>query len=840
MSEQVFTNCTVGGPISVYVKDGKIVRVRPLVIDEKDLKPWTIEAHGRNFSPHKKVTLAPFTITERQRVYSEDRIKYPLKRVDFNPDSNNRHTENRGKSGYERISWDEALNIVTREIKRIKGTYGTEAVTAITSSHHNWGYVGYRFGAFERFFNALGHTFIFHNPDSWEGFHWGAPHVYGFYWNLGCPEQSDLLTDALKNTEMIVYWSNDPDSTHGGYCGQESNIWRLWLRELGIKQIFIDPFCNYTASILGDKWIAPRVGTDSAMALAIAYIWMKEASYDKNYIASRSVGFEEFQEYVLGKSDGIPKTPEWAEGITDVPAKTIAALAREWASKRTSLSCGLRGGWGGAMRLAYGHEWARLMIFLQAMQGWGKPGVSMWGATGGGPYVSDFKFPGYSDPDARLTMTTAARKKISNPVEQRLYRILFPDAILNPPIHWVGEGFCGQSIEQQFKPYTYPLPGKSEVKMFYRYGGAFIGTMTETNKWVKAYQSPKLEFVVNQDCWWSTETRFADIILPACTNLERNDIAQWAEPGGYSADCSSGCNYRVIVYQQKCIEPLYESKPDYEIFTLLSERLGIKEEFTDGKSAEDWIKAIFDITDLPKHISFDEFKKKGYFIVPVPADYKPAVALRWFQEGRACDTPAHGNPKKGTAQSHELASYSGKIEFVSQSLKKHMPDDEERPPMAKYIPSWEGPNSKLAKKYPLQLLSPHVRFSYHTHYDRRNAWISDIPGHRMLKDGYYYQTIRIHPVDAGTRGIYHGDVVRLHNDRGSVLGVAQVTERIRPGVVHSYESCAQYDPLEPGKAGSTDKAGCVNLLTPSRMLSKNAPGMAPNSCLIEIEKWQES
>ncbi len=141
-------------------------------------------------------------------------------------------------------------------------------------------------------------------------------------------------------------------------------------------------------------------------------------------------------------------------------------------------------------------------------------------------------------------------------MQQRLYRLLFPEAILNPPVEWRGEGFCGNSIEQQFKPYKYPLPGKSEVKMFYRYGGSFIGTMTETNRWVMAYQSPKLEFVVNQDCWWGSETKFADIILPACTNLERDDIAEFASPGGYSSHGSSGCNYRIIVRQKKCIEPL--------------------------------------------------------------------------------------------------------------------------------------------------------------------------------------------------------------------------------------------------------------------------------------------
>lgn len=841
MSEQVFTSCTVGGPISVYVKDGRIVRVRPLVIDENDLRPWTIEANGKKFSPPKKVTLAPFTLTERVKVYSEDRIKYPLKRIDFDPEGD-RHPETRGKSGYERISWDKALDIVASEIKRIRATYGPEAITAMTSSHHNWGIVGYKLSTFMRFFNLLGFTAVFDNPDSWEGFHWGAVHNYGFYWNLGCPEQYDLLEDALENTELLLYWSNDPDSTRATYCAQESAIWRLWLRELGKEQIFIDPFCNYTAAILGDKWIAPRPGTDAAMAEAIAYMWLKEGTYDKDYIATHTIGFEEFKKHIMGEDDGIAKTPAWAAEICDVPSHTIRSLAREWASKRTMLCCGSRGGFGGAMRQAYGHEWTRLMVLLQAMQGLGKPGVGLWGVTMGAPYYAAFYFPGYADKDAMISFSRATKKHVYNPVKQRLYRLLLPDAILNPPVSWLGEGFCGQSIEQQFKPYIYPMPGKSEVKMFYRYGGSFVSTMTETNKWLKAYQSPKLEFVVNQDCWMMGETRFADIILPACTTLERVDISEFGCTGcaeGYIRYGSSGCNYRVVVLQKKCIEPLYESKSDYEIFSLLAERLGLREEFTDGgKSQNDWVKGMFEISDLPEYISWEEFEKKGYFVVPFPEDYQPTPALRWFYEGRACDTPDN-NPKKNTPKSKELGTYSGKIEFVSQSLTEHLPDDEERPPMPRYIPSWEGHTSELARKYPLQLMSPHSRYSYHTHYDRKGSWLAEIPGHRILKDGYYWQTVRIHPSDAEARGIRNGDIVKLYNDRGAVLGIALVTERIRPGVVHSYCSSGKYEPLELGKPYSVDKGGCVNILTSSRLMSKNAAGMAPNSCLIEISKWEE-
>jgi len=211
--------------------------------------------------------------------------------------------------------------------------------------------------------------------------------------------------------------------------------------------------------------------------------------------------------------------------------------------------------------------------------------------------------------------------------------------------------------------------------------------------------------------------------------------------------------------------------------------------------------------------------------------------MRWYYEGRACDTPDN-HPKKGTDKAHELATYSGKIEFVSQSLTKHLPDDKERPPMARYIPSWEGLDSELAKKYPLQMVSPHPRFSFHTHFDKKSPWLGDIPGHRINKDGYAWQVVRIHPLDAASRGIQQSDLVKLYNDRGTVLGIAELTERVRPGVIHCYGSSGIYEPLEPGNSHSVDRGGCVNLLTSSGMLSKNAPGMAPNTCLIEIARWE--
>ena len=220
------------------------------------------------------------------------------------------------------------------------------------------------------------------------------------------PEPYDMLGDALQNAEMIVFWSNDPDSTRGTYTGQDSALWRTWLKEKGVEMIVIDPFHNYTAGAMDCKWLAPRMGTDTAMAMAIAHVWITEDLYDKEYVKDRTIGFDEFKPYVMGETDGVPKTPEWAEEESGIKARTIRTLARKWAAKKTILSGGSRGGEGGACRTAFGTEWARMMVLLQAMQGLGKPGRSIWGTTMGAPSDVDIWFPAYADPEGRIATSS--------------------------------------------------------------------------------------------------------------------------------------------------------------------------------------------------------------------------------------------------------------------------------------------------------------------------------------------------------------------------------------------------------------------------------------------------
>ena len=841
-----YVNFTNGGPVHVYVKDGKIVRTTAIDFDERDAASWTIKARGKEFTPPRRATVPAYSLSWKSMINSSERNLYPMKRVDFDP-KGERNPQNRGISGYERISWDEALDIVASEFKRVKREHGPGAIALSHGSHHNWGNIGYYLSALYRFFNAVGFTKVVHNPDSWEGWYWGGVHHYGHSMRLGNPEPFGQVEDCLKNAEMIVFWSSDPEATNGLYAGYEGTIRRLWAKELGIKMVHIDPHWNQTAAFFGGKWIAPRPGTDPALAQALCHVWITEDLYDKDFVEKRTTGFDEWAEYIMGSKDGTPKTPEWAEKETGVPARDIRALAREWGNKKTYLGAGgLGGGFGGACRTATGAQWARMMVLLMAMQGLGKPGVNFGNLQQGAPHDYTFWFPGYAEGGisgdlmftggALVTYPRMPHVMSMNTVKQAIPRLQLPDAIL----HGEAEGYLTDptSKEGQFFTFKYPAPGHSKIQILYKYGGASIGTMNNSNRWIEMYRSDNLPCVISQSIWFEGETKFADIILPACTNFERWDIGEWASAGGYGHQFYNQVNHRVIGLQAKCQEPAGESKSDYQIFQELGNRMGLGLYFTEGCSELDWVKRMFDASDVSKMISWREFCRKGYYVVPPDEpEARAPTAFRWFNEGRKKDVPEpHPLPGDyGEEFLEGLQTQSGKIEFIPESLKKF--DDPERPPLNKYMPSWEGTQTtELFRKYPIQLVSSHARYSFHTLGDGKDSVINDIKDHRMLIDGYYYWIARINTADAEVRGIRNGELVRLYNDRGSVICAAYITERLRPGVVQSYESSAIYDPVgEPGKA--TDRGGCVNNLTNQRSQSAKSSSMAPNACLIELEPF---
>jgi trimethylamine-N-oxide reductase (cytochrome c) len=842
-----YTSNTNGGPVFVHVKHGRIIRITPIEFDEQDAAPWSITARGKTFTPPSKGTVSPYTLALKSLIYSPDRLLYPMKRVDFDPDGV-RNCGNRGISGYQRISWDEALDIVASEIQRVKRSHGPGAIMNGSGSHHSWGNIGYWLSARARFMNSIGSSQIVHNPDSWEGWYWGAMHHWGNSMRNGASDTYGTVEDCLKACEMIVFWSSDPESTSGVYGAFEGTLRRQWAKQLGIQMVHIDPYFNHTAALLGGKWIAPRPDTGNALALAIAHVWISEDLYDQDYVAQRTAGFDKWRDCILGRTDGTAKTPQWQESITGVPAKDVRALARAWASKKTYLSPGGLVGFGGACRSATGIEWARSMVCLMAMQGLGKPGINMGCLQQGTPVDTSFYFPGYAEGGMSGDLDTTGLRismyqrmpqlPTMNTVAQMIPRLRIPEAILNGTCE--GYPTDPRSIEGQFKKFCYPAAGHAPVKMYYKYGGSHFGTMADANRYARMYRSDQLEFVVNQSIWFEGEAKFADIILPACTNFERWDIGETANSGGYSHHQFIQWNHRIITMQHKCIEPLGESKSDYRIFMELAQRLGLGPAFSEGMTELEWCRRLFDASDLPNAVSWKKFLKKGYYVVPAPKpELRAPVSYRWFAEGREKDVPELSPlPADYTQQWRSgLQTQSGRLEFESSSLKRFAPDDPERPPVPQYIPSWEGPEcAELVAKYPLQLISPHPRYSFHTMFDAKDGFTNDIEDHRMQINGYYYWIVRISASDAARRGIERGDLVRVFNDRGSVLCAAQVTNRLPAGVVHSCEGSARYEPVgEPGR--STDRGGCINLLTPSRSIIQKSHATASNSCLVQIEPW---
>jgi trimethylamine-N-oxide reductase (cytochrome c) len=260
-----------------------------------------------------KSLLTPLALSYKKRVFSPNRIKYPLQRVDWEPggDPETINAHNRGISKFKRISWDEATTIVANEIKRVQSQYTPEALCIYTGSHGESKIVNTGHGCNARLASYLeGYTFVHGDADSWVGWFWGGMHVWGMQGNSGLMiPQDNVAKDIAENSDMVLFWGGDLETTSWGWSGQQASRLCYWYNEIGIECVYICPDLNYAAAIHADKWIPVLPNTDAALQLAIAYTWMSEDTYDKDYIATHTVGFDKFENYVLGADDGIPKTP---------------------------------------------------------------------------------------------------------------------------------------------------------------------------------------------------------------------------------------------------------------------------------------------------------------------------------------------------------------------------------------------------------------------------------------------------------------------------------------------------------------------------------------------------
>jgi trimethylamine-N-oxide reductase (cytochrome c) len=811
-----------GAPSAVDVKHGRIVRIRPLHYDLKytreEINPWQLQRNGKTLEAPMKSMPAPFSLAYKKRAYSPNRIKYPLKRVDWDP-SSARHPENRGKSKYRRISWDEATNIIASELKRVHEKYGPYAVLAQADGHGQDKTIHAPHGSQILLHDTLGgFTQQLRNPDSWEGWYWGAMHVWGTGFGGLMLPSDNVVKDITENSEMILFWSCDPETTTWGLTGQTATRLCYFWSEAGIKQVYICPDLNYGAAVHADKWIPVLPNTDAALQLAIAYIWMTEGTYDKDYVATHTVGYDKFEDYVLGREDGIPKTPAWASPKCGVPEWTIKALAREFAARTTSIAHVL----GGSMiRGAYSHEPARLEVLLLGMQGVGKPGVHQALVL---PAIGRTVVPDSArvavNPFAQTTPGDRIRRPHASAhtriAKQFIPKTLIQEAILNPPVTFSGCGAIAAEVEDQFVKYTYPIPkeeGGTEIHMIWTDTPCRTTCWNDGNKTIQAFRSPKIECIVAQHPWLENDCLVADIILPANTTFEEDDII---------ANIADGTEISCMTLQRQAIQPIGESKSDYEIVLEIARKLGKYDEVTQGKTVEDWIKYCFNALGLPELISWEDFSEKGYYVYPTASGWEkdPAGLIKFYED-------PENNP---------LPTPSGKLEFYSERLAIYFPDDKERTPLPHWIERGETHDERLsgerARSYPLVIVSNHPRWRMHAQCDDI-SWTREAPTCKVRGwDGYMYEPLWINPKDAAKRGIKSGDIVKIYNERGAVLGGAYITERIMPGVV-SQDHGARCDWIIPGEL---DRGGANNLISPAGLVSKNCGGQVTSGFLVEVEK----
>jgi anaerobic selenocysteine-containing dehydrogenase len=563
---------------------------------------------------------------------------------------------------------------------------------------------------------------------------------------------------------------------------------------------------------------------------------MTEGTYDKDYVATHVVGFDKFEDYVLGREDGVPKTPEWAAPKTQIPEWTIKALAREWAAQATTVMHFYGGSY---VRGPYSHEPARLEACLLGMQGLGKPGVHQYYKMGGDDHwMNDTPRPVKTLPDMRMMQEGLIEKGRKEGEATKWTRNVFPGQkqlqVSSKQIipktqlaQAILEGSCWSSgstqqfmhLEDQFKRYEYPIPkeeGGTEIHMIWMDNPCRTTCWNDGFLTVEAFRSPKIETIVVQHLWLENDAILADIILPINTKLEEEDIGRMS---------AGGRSVHGALMEYQAIEPIGESLSDFQAVGEVAKKLGLYEEFTCGMTLQEKIELSFHNMELDQVISWEDFLDKQYYIVPSDPEWERVPSgLREFYE----------DPEK-----HPLTTPSGKLEFYSQRLAEHYPQDTERGPLPKWVENSAFHDERIggerAKQYPLLLMSNHGRWRTHAQND-------DISWQREIKtckikgwDGYLYEPVWINPMDAAARGIKDGDIVKLFNERGTVLGAAYVWERILPGAL-SMDHGARADLINVGSDGFLDRGGANNLISPINGISQNCWGMATSGFLVDVQK----
>ncbi|MEM6661373.1 MAG: molybdopterin-dependent oxidoreductase [Pseudomonadota bacterium] len=701
------------------------------------------------------------------------RIEQPMVRKSYLENGPDGDRTLRGKEAFVAVDWDTALDLAAGQIDRVRKEHGNKS---IFGGSYGWASAG-------RFHHAQSHVHRFLNmaggyTKSVANYSYAAanaitPHVVGQMRSL-ILDHATTWPVIAEHTKLVVAFGGLPRKnaqiTSGGVGRHTMHEGTTAARANGCSFVNVSPLRTDMEPELGADWLACIPGSDTALMLGLAHTLLSEGLHDQAFLDSHTSGWNKFRPYLMGESDGQAKDADWAAGITGIEADRLRALARRMAADRTMIMVA----WG-LQRSSHGEQPIWMAIVLAAMLGQiGLPGggfgIGYASENGIGNPVKPFHFP--------------AVQQGVNSVSDYIPVARISDLLMSP----------GGDFQFDGKDMKYP-----DTRIVYWAGGNPFHHHQDLHRLVRALHEP--ETVIVNEIWWTPMARHADIVFPATTVLEREDISMthW-EP--------------LIVAMRQAVDPVGDSRTDYQIFTGLAERLGFADRYTEGRTEEEWLNHLWDQArqragragfELP---SLEGLRKEE--TISLPDNEREPILLEDFRTDPAA---------------HPLRTPTGKIEVFSEEIAGFGYDD--CPPHPTFLKPYEWLGDAADDE--LHLISNQPKTRLHSQFDPgRVSVASKIKGR---------EPATFNPEDAAKRGIAAGDVVRLFNQRGGCLAGVRLSEDVRPGIVQ-LSTGAWFDPAGPdeGVPEGTCKHGNPNVLTRDVGSSRLGQGPSAHSTLVRVEK----
>ncbi len=735
------------GAFKVTTEKDRILSVAPF---EADPTPSAI--------PHA----VPAAVHHRARVA---RPSFRRGWLDGGPD---RARAQRGADDFVELPWDEALDITAAELDRVRREHGNGAIFGGSYGWASAGRFHHALSQVHRFLNGIGGYVSSYASYSTAAAQAIIPHVLGMnFLKLTWGEQNSWPMIAEHTELLVMFGGINPKNAQvsmGGVTRHETTHWLESFSDRGMGLVNISPQRDDAPE--GAAWLPIIPGSDTALMLALAYLLETEDLCNRRFLETHTVGYDIFRRYLTGETDGQPKTPDWAAALCGISPEAIRDLARKMAAKRTLITVA----WS-LQRAQNGEQPYWMATTLAAMLGQiGQPGGGIgfgYGAIGG-VGVAVKRLEGLTLPQG------------DNPIADFIPVARIADMLLNP----------GAPYDFNGETRRYP-----DIRLVYWCGGNPFHHHQDLNRLAEAWKAP--DTIIVHEPWWTATAKRADIVLPATTPYEREDIGR-APSDSY------------LFHMPKLINPVAEARDDYDIFSDLAARLGSGDAFTEGRDADGWLRHLYDrfrqnvSADGVEVPSFDELRDKNWVELPIAGAEHVSIPFKAFR-----DDPAAA----------PLGTPSGRIEIFSETISRF--GYEENPGH----PVWRAPDEWLGgggtRRFPLHLVSPQPADKLHSQLE---AALADLPNARP-------SPLLINTLDATARDIAQGDIVRVFNSRGSCLARAVLSDAIHDSVV-AIPTGAWYDPDERGD----DRQGNPNVLTRDIGTSRIGQGSSAHTTLVEVEK----